>query len=50
MIHADENLMAGATQPAKLAHAAALVALVVYAVGLVTSFWLTEPRAEQLPD
>jgi MFS family permease len=43
-------LMAGATQPAKLAHAAALVALAVYAVGLITSFWLTEPKQEQLPD
>jgi len=43
-------LMAGATSPAKLAHAAALVALFVYALGLLTSFWLTEPKQEQLPD
>ncbi len=43
-------LMAGAAQPAKLAHAAALVALLAYAVGLITSFWLTEPKQEQLPD
>jgi hypothetical protein len=44
------SLMAGAAQPAKLAHAAALVALLVYAVGLITSFWLTEPKQEELPD
>ena len=43
-------LMGGATQPAKLAHAAALVALFVYAVGFLTSFWLTEPKDEKLPD
>jgi len=43
-------LMAGVTQPAKLAHAAALVALFVYALGFLTSFWLTEPKQEQLPD
>jgi MFS family permease len=43
-------LMQGATNPAKLAHAAALVALFVYAVGLITSFWLPEPKQEQLPE
>jgi hypothetical protein len=37
-------------KPAKLAHAAALVALFVYAVGLITSFWLPEPKQEQLPE
>ena len=43
-------MLAGATPPAKLAHAAALVALFVYALGFLTSFWLTEPKEEQLPD
>jgi hypothetical protein len=33
-----------------LAHAAAIVALFVYAVGLITSFWLPEPKQEELPE
>ena len=30
--------------------AAALVALLVYAGGLIASFWLPEPQQEKLPD
>ena len=33
-----------------LAYAAALVALGVYLVGFVTSFWLPEPKREELPE
>jgi hypothetical protein len=29
---------------------AALVALLVYAVGYISSFWLPEPREEKLPE
>src|SRR2546423_15026169 len=43
-------VMAGGTAPAKLAHAAAIVALCVYALGVVTSFLLVEPAEERLPD
>lgn len=35
--------MTGITRPASLAYAAALTALIVYAVGLIASFWLPEP-------
>jgi hypothetical protein len=34
----------------QLAAAAALVAFVVYAGGVVSSFWLQEPRREELPE
>jgi len=42
--------MAGSTEPGKLAPAGLLVGLFVYALGFLTSFWLTEPKQEQLPD
>jgi hypothetical protein len=41
--------MPGATPPAKLAYAAALVALLVYGSGFLLSFFLTEPE-EALPE
>jgi len=44
------NVMPGATPAAQLAGAAALVGLIVYATGLVASFWLPEPKGEELPD
>jgi MFS family permease len=40
--------MPGATPPARLALAAAGVALLVYAVGLIASFWLPEPPLDRL--
>jgi len=43
------NIMPGGSPPAQLAYAAAAVALLVYAVGFVASFWLPEPPQE-LPD
>ncbi|MDX1984761.1 MAG: MFS transporter [Bryobacteraceae bacterium] len=43
------NTMPGAGPSAKLANAAALVALLVYAVGFIASFWLPEPP-EKLPE
>ncbi len=36
--------------PIKLAYVAAAVGLGVYVVGLISSFWLPEPRAEGLPE
>jgi hypothetical protein len=44
------NIMPGAGAPAKLAYAAAAVALFVYALGFLSSFWLPEPSQEKLPD
>jgi len=44
------NTMPGATQFTKLAYAAAAVALLVYAVGFLSSFWLPEPRTDKLPE
>lgn len=44
------NYMPGETAPAKLALAAASVALGVYVVGLSASFFLPEPQMEELPE
>jgi hypothetical protein len=44
------NVMPGATPATQLAYAAALIALVVYAVGLTASFALPEPSREELPE
>jgi MFS family permease len=41
---------AGHSPAAKLAYAAAGVALFVYALGLILSFWLPEPQSQQLPE
>jgi hypothetical protein len=38
------------TPPARLAYAAALVGTVVYIVGFVASFWLPEPKRQELPE
>ena len=46
---AASTLITAGTAPAKMAYSAAIVTLVVYAVGLVASFWLPEPQAE-LPE
>jgi MFS family permease len=44
------NTMPGGTPSTKLAYSAAAVALAVYAVGFIASFWLPEPAQESLPD
>jgi len=42
--------MPGGTPATKLAYGAAVVALLVYAIGLTASFWLPEPQREELPE
>jgi MFS family permease len=42
--------MPGATPAARLALAAAIVGTAAYLVGFVTSFWLPEPKKEDLPE
>ena len=42
--------MPGGAPARQLAYAAAIVALVVYGIGVVTSFWLPEPKREELPE
>jgi MFS family permease len=44
------NVMPGATPAQQLAHAAALVAFAVYAIGFAVSFLLPEPAREELPE
>ena len=44
------NVMPGASAPAKLAYASAIVGTAAYVLGLATSFWLPEPQREELPD
>lgn len=44
------NVMPGGSASIKLAYAAATVAFAVYAIGLVASFWLPEPEAQELPE
>lgn len=39
-----------ATAPMKTAYAAAGVAFLVFAIGLIASFWLPEPKQEDLPE
>jgi MFS family permease len=44
------RITAGSTPATKLAYAAAGVALLVYTVGLIASFWLPEPKTQELPE
>jgi MFS family permease len=44
------NIMPGATAPARLASAAALVAVFVWVVGFACSFLLPEPKSQELPE
>ena len=44
------NVTPGSTPAIKLAYAAAAVALLVYAIGFISSFWLPEPQHEELPE
>jgi hypothetical protein len=42
--------MPGAGVPIKLAYAAAIVGTAAYVIGVVASFWLPEPKEQELPD
>jgi len=42
--------MPGSTPPMKLAYAAALVGTAAYVIGFIASFWLPEPKQEELPE
>ena len=42
--------MPGTTVPTKLAYAAALVGTAAYIIGSIASFWLPEPKQEELPE
>jgi hypothetical protein len=44
------NVMPGGSAPTKLAYASALVGTIAYVLGLLASFWLPEPKREELPD
>jgi MFS family permease len=44
------NVMPGASPPTRLAYAAALVGAFVYVAGLACSFFLPEPKGEELPE
>jgi len=44
------NVMPGGTPFSKLAYSASVVALLVYAVGFLSSYWLPEPQQDQLPE
>jgi predicted MFS family arabinose efflux permease len=44
------NFMPGPSVPIKLAYASALVGTGAYVLGLAASFWLPEPKQEELPE
>ncbi|HYU79392.1 MAG TPA: MFS transporter [Vicinamibacterales bacterium] len=44
------NVMPGATPSAKLAYACSAAVLLAYGVGFALSWWLPEPKSEQLPE
>jgi MFS family permease len=44
------NIMPGGSPATKLAYAAAAVGTAVYAIGLIASIWLPEPKADRLQD
>jgi MFS family permease len=44
------NIMPGVAPAVKLAYAATTVGLLVYLVGFIASFWLPEPKGEELPE
>jgi hypothetical protein len=43
-------VMPGTSPATHLAYGAAAVAFLVYAIGLIASFWLPEPKKEELPE
>jgi hypothetical protein len=47
---ASSSFVPGATDPTKMAYTCAGIALAVYAVGLIASFWLPEPGPEEMAD
>jgi hypothetical protein len=44
------NVVPGATPFTRLAYSASAVALFAYAMGVLLSFWLPEPRLDKLPE
>jgi MFS family permease len=44
------NVMPGPSPTVRLAYAAALVGTAAYLLGFIASFWLPEPKQEELPD
>ena len=44
------NMLSGGSAPARLAYASAIVGTLVYIIGFASSFWLPEPKSEDLPD
>jgi MFS family permease len=44
------NYMPGGSLPTRLAYAAAVVGTTVYLIGFIASFWLPEPKREELPE
>ena len=44
------NYVPGPSAPMRLALAAAIVSTFVYAAGLICSFFLPEPKGEELPE
>jgi MFS family permease len=44
------NVMPGANATARLAYSAATIAVLVYLIALVASFWVREPESGELPD
>ena len=44
------NVMPGATGPAKLAYAAALVGGIAYVIAAFASYWLPDPKGRELPE
>jgi nitrate/nitrite transporter NarK len=44
------NYMPGATIPTRLAYACAVVGTSVYVIGFIASFWMPEPKKEDLPE
>ncbi len=44
------NYVPGASLPTRLAYASAIVGTAAYVLGLIASYWLPEPKREELPD
>ena len=44
------SVMPGDSVPVQLAYAAAVVGTTAYVIGVVASYWLPEPKQEELPD
>jgi hypothetical protein len=44
------NVMPGVSPSMRLAYAATIVGVLVYAVGIAASFWMPEPPEQELPE